>query len=36
MDQMKQTNKLVFELVPSTNQDLSSVDEIIRNILKKN
>ncbi len=33
MDQMKATNGLVFELIPTMNQELSSVDKIIREIL---
>jgi hypothetical protein len=35
MDYMQKPEGLVFELVPSMNQDLLSVDEIIKDILEK-
>ena len=35
MDYMQKPEGLVFELVPSMNQDLSSVDKIIEDILNR-
>jgi len=35
MHYLKLPNGLVFELVPSMNQDLTSVDEVIKEILEK-
>ena len=35
MGYLKASKGLVFELVPSTNQDISSVDEMIKEILGK-
>lgn len=35
MDNLTEPNGLVFELMPAMNQDLSSVDEVIKEILEK-